>query len=247
MAEVKSVDTRERILDVAERLFMGHGYDGTSMRMITSEAAVNLAAVNYHFGSKESLMQEVFRRRLDWLNEERMRVLNTLEREAAGKALKPSQIVDGFFGTLLRMADDEKRGGTTFLRLLGRTLTDPSEFIRTFLAHEYAAVVDRYKEALFKALPDVPKAEIVWRFHFMLGATSYAIAGTDALRLVTDWQIEESDSVDRMDRLVPRLMSFLLGGLRSPLPQFSDAAATVETKAGPTTTEANAGPAVDSK
>ena len=176
-----------------------------------------------------------------------MRVLNTLEREAAGKALKPSQIVDGFFGTLLRMADDEKRGGTTFLRLLGRTLTDPSEFIRTFLAHEYAAVVDRYKEALFKALPDVPKAEIVWRFHFMLGATSYAIAGTDALRLVTDWQIEESDSIDRMDRLVPRLMSFLLGGLRSPLPQFSDAAATVETKAGHTTTAANAGPTVDSK
>jgi AcrR family transcriptional regulator len=63
--------------------------------------------VNYHFGSKESLMQEVFRRRLDWLNEERMRVLGEMEREAAGKPLKPSQIVDGFFGTLLRMADDE--------------------------------------------------------------------------------------------------------------------------------------------
>jgi len=76
------------------------------------------------------------------------------------------------------------------------------------------------KEALFKALPEVPKAEIVWRFHFMLGATSYAIAGTDALRLVTDWQIEDEDSTDRLDRLVPRLMSFLLGGLRAPLPQF---------------------------
>ena len=166
-------------------------------------------------------MQEVFRRRLDWLNDERMRVLNELENEAQGKALKPSQIVDGFFGTLLRMADDDERGGITFLRLLGRTLTDPSEFIRTFLAHEYATVVDRYKEALFKALPDVPKAEIVWRFHFMLGATSYAIAGTDALRLITDWQIEDDDATDRLDRLVPRLMSFLLGGLRAPLPQFS--------------------------
>ena len=98
----------------------------------------------------------------------------------------------------------------------------------------------------FKALPDVPKAEIVWRFHFMLGATSYAIAGTDALRLVTDWQIEESDSVDRMDRLVPRLMSFLLGGLRSPLPQFSDTA-TSEAEAGRATSGANAGPTVDSK
>lgn len=224
MAEARSVDTRERILDAAERLFMAHGYEGTSMRQITGEAAVNLAAVNYHFGSKESLMQEVFRRRLDWLNEERMRVLGEMETEAAGKPLKPSQIVDGFFGTLLRLADDQERGGVTFLRLVGRTLTEPSEFIRTFLAHEYATVMERYKEALFKALPDVPKAEIVWRFHFMLGATSYAIAGTDALRLVTDWQIEEADAVDRIDRLVPRLMSFLLGGLRSPLPQYTDVA-----------------------
>jgi AcrR family transcriptional regulator len=222
MAEIRTADTRERILDAGERLFMAHGYEGTSMRQITSEASVNLAAVNYHFGSKESLIQEVFRRRLDWLNEERMRVLVEMEDAAAGSPLKPSQIVDGFFGTLLRMADDEERGGVTLLRLLGRTLTEPSEFIRTFLAHEYATVMDRYKEAFFKALPDVPKAEIVWRFHFMLGATSYAIAGTDALRLVTDWQIEEADAVDRIDRLVPRLMSFLMGGLRAPLPQYTD-------------------------
>ena len=188
MAEVRNLDTRERILDAAERLFMAHGYEGTSMRQITGEAAVNLAAVNYHFGSKESLMQEAFRRRLGWLNEERLRVLNEMELAAGGNPLKPSQIVDGYFGTLLHMADDEARGGVTFLRLLGRTLTDPSEFIRTFLANEYAGVMERYKAALFKALPDVPKAEIVWRFHFMLGAISYAIAGTDALRVVTDWQ-----------------------------------------------------------
>lgn len=223
MAEVRNIDTRERILDAAERLFMAHGYEGTSMRQITGEAAVNLAAANYHFGSKESLMQEVFRRRLDWLNEERLRVLDEMERVAAGKPLKPSQIVDGFFGTLLRLADDDQRGGIVFLRLLGRTHTEPSEFIRTFLADEYAGVMERYQQALFRALPDVPRAEIVWRFHFMLGATSYAIAGTDALRLVTDWKIEDLDTVDRNDRLVPRLMSFLLGGLRAPLPHFEAA------------------------
>jgi len=238
MSEVRNIDTRERILDAAERLFMAHGFDGASMRQITGEAAVNLAAVNYHFGSKESLMQEVFRRRLDWLNEERMRVLDEMEQAAGDKPLKPSQIVDGFFGTLLRLgedkrrggivflrlAEDKRRGGIIFLRLLGRTLTDPSDFIRTFLADEYAGVMDRYKQALFKALPDVPRAEIVWRFHFMLGATSYAIAGTDALRLVADWEIEEVDTVDRLDRMAPRLMSFLLGGLRAPLPQFDEAA-----------------------
>lgn len=220
--EARSVDTRERILDVAERLFMAHGYDGTSMRQITGEAGVNLASANYHFGSKESLLQAVLGRRLDWLNAERLRILDTMEAQSAGKPLKPSQIVDGFFGTLLRMADDDGRGGITFLRLLGRTLTEPSDFIRTFLAEEYREVLERYKAALFIALPDVPKAEIVWRFHFMLGATSYAIAGTDALRLITDWQIEDADATDRLDRLLPRLMSFLLGGLRAPLPQFPD-------------------------
>ena len=222
MQDNRLSDTRARILDAAERLFMAHGYDGTSMRQITGEAGVNLAAVNYHFGSKEALIQEVFRRRLNWLNEERMRALDEMEAAADGQALKPSQIVDVFFGTMIRMAEDEERGGVIFLRLLGRTLTEPSDFIRAFLAHEYKTVVERYKEALFRSLPDVPKAEIVWRFHFMLGATSYAIAGTDALRLVTDWGIEAEDSEDRLDRLLPRLISFLIGGLRAPFPQFTD-------------------------
>lgn len=222
MQDNRLSDTRARILDAAERLFMAHGYDSTSMRQITGEAGVNLAAVNYHFGSKEALIQEVFRRRLNWLNEERMRALDELEATADGQPLKPSQIVDAFFGTMIRMAEDEERGGVIFLRLLGRTLTEPSDFIRAFLAHEYKTVVERYKEALFRSLPDVPKAEIVWRFHFMLGATSYAIAGTDALRLVTDWGIEAEDSEDRLDRLLPRLISFLIGGLRAPLPQFTD-------------------------
>ena len=210
-------ETHERILDAAERLFMEFGYEGTSTRMVTSEAKVNLAAVNYHFGSKEALMEAVLRRRLVILNQERMRALDEAEAKANGQPLKPSQIVDGFFGTLLRMAESDGQGGRTFQRLIGRTMTEPANFIRTFLAAEYADVVERYKTALFKALPDVPKAEIVWRFHFMLGATSYAIAGTDALQLVTDWEVDEDEGTQH-EKLLARLMSFLLGGLRAPLP-----------------------------
>ena len=55
-------ETRDRILDAAERLFVEHGFEGTSMRMITGAANANLAAVNYHFGSKDALIQAVFRR-----------------------------------------------------------------------------------------------------------------------------------------------------------------------------------------
>lgn len=211
-------DTRSRILDTAERLFTAHGFEGTSVRQITGEAGVNLAAANYHFGSKEALLQAVFKRRLEWLNAERLRVLDEMEAAAAGQPLKPSQIVDAFFGTLLRMATRPEQGGETFMRLLGRTLTSPSSTVHTLFAAEYSDVLERFKAALFRALPDVPKAEIVWRLHFMLGATTYAIAGTDALDLVTDWQIGEGEQEHSTELLLPRLMSFLLGGLRAPLP-----------------------------
>jgi AcrR family transcriptional regulator len=221
-------DTRERILDAAEAVFMAHGYEGASMRQITSEADVNLAAGNYHFGGKEGLFQAVLSRRLHVLNQERLRVLDQLESEAANAPLKPSQIVDAFFGTLLRMGAET--GGATFLRLIGRTLTEPAEFIRTVLAEEYADVLERYKEALFRALPEVPREEIVWRFHFMLGATSYAIAGTDTLRLVTDWQTGAIN--DDPAHLLPRLMPFLLGGLRASLPDIPPTAPTAG-KPGP--------------
>lgn len=222
-------ETRERILDVAERLFMAHGYEGTSMRMITGEAEVNLAAVNYHFGSKEALLREVFRRRLVWLNHERLAALDALEAEAAGGPLKPSAIVEAFFGTLLRMGEEESLGGMTFLRLLGRTLTEPADFIRTFFAGEYAEVIDRYKDALFLALPDVPREEIVWRFHFMLGSMSYAIAGTDALQIVTGCELDlEGEGRYAARRLAARVMPFLLGGLRAPLPDFSSLPGALE-------------------
>ena len=210
--------TRNLILDTAERLFVQQGFDGTSMRQITSEADVNLAAVNYHFGSKESLVQAVLKRRLAVLNQERLRQLDELETCAQGRPLKPSQIVDAFFGTLLRLAASPDHAGKNFLPLLERTMIDPTGFIRTLVAAEYASVMERYQTALFKALPDVPRAEIIWRFQFMLGATSYAIIGTEVLRTVIGWATEDSDSAHDPDRLLQRLMSFLLGGLRAPLP-----------------------------
>ncbi|HJV25218.1 MAG TPA: TetR/AcrR family transcriptional regulator [Aromatoleum sp.] len=206
-------ETRDRILDAAEALFVEHGFEATSMRMITGLAEANIAAVNYHFGTKDALIQEVFRRRLTDLNRQRLAALDIAEAEAAGAPLKPSRIVHAFFGTSLEMAADTANGGHTFMRLLGRTYTEPNGFVRQFLAEEYAEVVERFLAALYRALPDVPREEILWRFHFMMGAMSYAIAGTDALQLFAG-SFDDADP----ERLMPRLMSFLLGGLRAPLP-----------------------------
>lgn len=201
---------------------MEHGFEGASMRMITARAGVNLAAANYHYGSKEGLIEAVFRRRLAWLNEERMRRLDELEAKAKGSPLRPSQILEAFFGTLFQMGENEELGGMTFLRLVGRTLTEPAAFIRNFFAGAYDDVVRRYKQALFRALPGVPEEEIAWRFHFMLGAMSYAISGIDSLRVVGGLDVgSEAADAQAAKRLRARLMPFLLGGLRAQLPEAS--------------------------
>src|SRR3981189_1727307 len=90
--------TRPRILDVAEELFMQHGFEGASMRMLTAKAGVNLAAGNYHFGSKHALIEAVCRRRLDPMNVARIAALDRLEAEASGRALAAESIIRAFIG-----------------------------------------------------------------------------------------------------------------------------------------------------
>ena len=128
--------------------------------------------------------------------------------------LKPGRIVEAFLGNELELAAYTEKGGCTFVRLLARTYNEPNAFVRQFLAEEYAEVMDRFLGALFRALPEVPRAEILWRFHFMIGAMAFAIAGLGGLSELIDDTPQDDDPA----RLLPRLMSFLLGGLRAPLP-----------------------------
>lgn len=95
-------------------------------------------------------------------------------------------------------------------------MTDPSGFIRTLFAEEYADVMERYKNALFAALPGVPRAEIMWRFQFMLGATSYAIMGTDTLRFVTGWTFDQAEPPDNPHWLLPACSASCWAGCRRP-------------------------------
>jgi AcrR family transcriptional regulator len=212
--------TKDRILDAAEALFMEHGYEATSLRSITAAAAVNLAAVNYHFGSKEELFQAVLTRRLDPMNQERVDLLTRLEEESAPDPLPCDRILGAMFIPALKLARDPERGGNDFLRLLGRAYADPAPFIRKFLAEQYAVMIARFKAAFGRALPDLPKKELSWRLHFIMGALSYTLAGTDALRLIAELTPAETGN-DEL--LLHRLAPFLLAGLQSPVPDTSDA------------------------
>jgi AcrR family transcriptional regulator len=211
--------TKARLLDAAEALFMEHGYEATSLRAITAAAGVNLAAVNYHFGSKEELFQAVLTRRLDPMNQERLDILTRLESEAAPDPLPCDRILSAMFVPALRLARDPERGGKDFLRLLGRAYADPAPFIRKFLAGQYAVMIARFKAAFARALPDLPKKELSWRLHFIMGALSYTLAGTDALRLIAELTPAETAN-DEM--LLNRLAPFLLAGLQSPVPDLAE-------------------------
>src|SRR5258708_35903299 len=135
--------TRSR--DAAELLFMEHGFEATSLRSLTAAAGANLAAVHYHFGSKEELFQAVLTRRLDPLNAERIALLERIERESTGRPLSCEKILFAMLIPALKLARDEKRGGKNFLRLVGRAYADPAPFIRHFLSAQYAEMIGRYK------------------------------------------------------------------------------------------------------
>ena len=211
--------TQDRILDAAETLFMEHGFEATSLRAITAAAAVNLAAVNYHFGSKEELFQAVLTRRLDPMNQRRLALLDRFERDAAAAPLSCERIIVALFVPALELARDPERGGKDFLRLLGRAYADPAPFIRHFLSEQYAQMIARFKAAFGRALPHLPKKELSWRLHFIMGALSYTLAATDALRIIAELNPVETDNDELLLR---RLAPFLLAGLTAPLPELSD-------------------------
>jgi len=209
-------ETRTRILDAAEELFMQHGFEGTSMRTLTSRAGVNLAAVNYHFGSKDALIEALFRRRLDPMNTARIAELDRLEADARGRVPDAESVIRAFIVPSLRLMDDAKGGGRNFIRLLGRSYTEPNKPTRQLIGQLYAKVVERYKRALQRALPDMPVEELVWRMHFMFGTLSYTLAATDTVQLIAGAKPE-----DRHDErlLEERLAAFLAAGLNAPVKQ----------------------------
>jgi len=211
--------TKERILDAAETLFMEHGFEATSLRLITAAASVNLAAVNYHFGNKEELFQAVLTRRLDPMNQERVALLDRYEGESAPGPVACERILAALFIPALRLARDPERGGSNFLRLLGRAYADPAPFIRQFLSDQYAQMIARFKSAFGHALPHLPARELSWRLHFIMGALSYTLAGTDALKIIAELNPLETDNDEILLR---RLAPFLLAGLTAPLPDLTD-------------------------
>ena len=212
-------DSRERILDAAERLFADKGVAATSLREIGLLAQANPGSIYFHWKTKAELVRDVFRRRLEPLDAERVRRLDAAERASAPHPPPLPEVLEALVGPMLWIASGADRGGPGFLRLLGRTYNEPDRDLVRMLRRDHGATLDRFRKALARALPDLPEEQLFARFHFALGALAYTL-GSDA-----GWQL----AVGRRRRPVSgrdvlrELMPFLVAGFAAPCGSVDDA------------------------
>jgi AcrR family transcriptional regulator len=193
-------DTKTRILDAAEKLFGEKGFDATSLRDITTEADVNLAAVNYHFQSKESLIEATIMRGAGPINQQRLAML-----EAAGPKPTIEQILEAFIGPAL------EQDFQPMAPLMARVLASPETMQKVFKVH-MEALSRRFAEAVAVALPDLSLAERLWRLHFTAGAMAHTVTRAPMMRDMFGGVLELKDR----KLLIARLVRFAAAGFRAP-------------------------------
>lgn len=204
------VDTKTSLLDAAEHLFAELGIAGASMRAITRAAGANLAAVHYHFDSKEGLVRAVFGRRLGPLNRERLERLEALG--ASGRGGDVAGIVEAFVAPPLQMIGREP-GGRAFAQLLARSVLEPGAGSRELVLEQFEEVIDRFTSALQAALPALSREEILWRFHFMIGSLSF----TAGLGFLVERRAGVPAPADDPRPVIARLVRFLAAGMEQRL------------------------------
>jgi AcrR family transcriptional regulator len=168
---INQTDTKQRILDAAEALFAIQGYRGTTMRAITGKAHVNLAAVNYHFGSKKSLLKAVIKRRILPLNQIRRRRIEEVRNLALEKGRKPDikAVLLAFIEPTLLFRESEP-GAENFVTFIGRSFADPDDTVRTVFIRFIKPMFQFLFETVCEAIPGLQREVILWRLHFTMGA-----------------------------------------------------------------------------
>ncbi|TQV81358.1 TetR/AcrR family transcriptional regulator [Exilibacterium tricleocarpae] len=203
-------DTVERILDAAAALFAERGFAETSLRTITSTAGVNLAAVNYHFGSKKALIQAVFGRYLQPFCEVLEQNLDA--HIAANNGVDPDvdQLLQCLFTAMLEASARVGEQPQRFMRLLGLAYNQSQEHLRRFIVAEFGAYYSRFTGLLKAALPHLDPVAFYWRLYFMLGATVFTLSSFDSIRAILNSEFDRDTSLDQaVGLLVPAISGML--------------------------------------
>jgi AcrR family transcriptional regulator len=206
-------DTKQRLLDAAETLFAQEGFHNTSLRAITGRAGVNLAAVNYHFGSKEALLDAVIERRLSPLNALRRANLESVSHRArqAGRRPKVEATLRAFIEPTLRFRESGP-GAEAFITLLGRILAEPDAALRDLFIRRIKPLFFLLFQVLHEALPEVDEATLFWRLQFVFGAMGHTMCWAGRLgELPEDLPAPVADT----EALVRMLLDFVTAGMEA--------------------------------
>lgn len=206
------VDTVTRILDAAEELFAEHGFAETSLRTITTRADVNLAAVNYHFGSKKALIQAVFARFLGPFYKLVESSLDTHEKQHPDSILSIEDILRFVARAMASVTQGDRNRLAIFMRLLGLAYNQGQGHLRKYLQTEYRSLFRRVMALITKATPDLQPVERFWRFHFMLGSAAFTLSSMENLRAIVE---HDFDTKCTEEEVVGYLLPFLAAGIRA--------------------------------
>lgn len=206
-------DTKTRILDAAEKLFAQDGFHNTSLRGITGSAKVNLAAVNYHFGSKDALLQAVIERRLGPLNRLRQQQLEAVLSQAATAAQKPEveELLRAFIEPTLAFRHSGP-GAKEFIALIGRALSEPDGTVRNCFIQQVLPIFKLLFGGLQRALPQLPANLLLTRLQFTMGAMSHVMCSSARPAL----EFPGLPDLLGEDELVEELIGFACSGLEAP-------------------------------
>ncbi|WP_088626402.1 TetR/AcrR family transcriptional regulator [Oceanicola sp. 22II-s10i] len=212
--ETRELKPKERIQAVGERMFAEEGFEAVSVRALTSAAQVNVASLHYHFGSKEGLLEAIFAARAKPIAEARLAMLRECR---AGPDRPPllNQLLEAFLRPALTFGEDDRFGGSVFARLRARLAVAPQEFSRRVLGSAFDESSRAFIDSLTRALPDLPRRELEWRFHFLLGTMVYSMADGGRIQSITDGACDPSDGEETLRHLLP----FLVAGFRADIPE----------------------------
>ncbi len=207
----KNDTTKSKILDAAEQLFAERGFAETSLRTITARAKVNLASVNYHFGSKKSLIQDVFDRFLSEYTSVLNAQLNSLESSDNG-SLTTETLLRALVSPLLALEKQREQSISIFMRLLGRAYAETQGHLRRHVTDKYGYVLVRFTLLFQSAYPSLTNDQIFWRLHYTLGSLIFTLAGSDALREIAEADFDRKMAIEEViDEMIP----FLAAGMKA--------------------------------
>ncbi len=203
------MSTAARILEVAEEMFASQGYRAVSLRSIMRACEVNIAAIHYHFGSKEALLERIFELHCSPMNEERMRLLAACA-PAPGRPPMLEQILEAYLRPALNPADGDERA-RRFMRLRAAIAHEQMDLSQQLVAKYFNEVTGKFVQALAAELGHLPDEDFYWRFHFLLGAQYYTLANPGRIQVISNNACDPSDA----DRAVGELVAFAAAGFRA--------------------------------